>query len=119
MLQQYWNWVTGLLHGDLGTSLAAQIPVSDLLGERVVNSAFLVLLRGHHLDPALDRDRRLRGASPRPACSTRRRSIVTLLFAALPEFVVGVVLVVLFATTVFQWLPAVSLIRHRTSRGST
>ena len=39
-----------------------------------------------------------------------RRSIVTLLLAALPEFVVGIALVVLFATTVFHVLPAVSLI---------
>jgi peptide/nickel transport system permease protein len=37
-------------------------------------------------------------------------SIATLLFAALPEFVVGIALVVLFATTVFQVLPAVSYI---------
>ncbi len=30
VLQQYWNWVTGLLHGDLGTSLAAQRAGLDL-----------------------------------------------------------------------------------------
>src|SRR5207248_11200122 len=32
------------------------------------------------------------------------------LLAALPEFVVGVALVIVFATTVVSWLPAVSLI---------
>jgi peptide/nickel transport system permease protein len=37
-------------------------------------------------------------------------SLSTLVFAALPEFVVGVSLVVIFATTVFHVLPAVSLI---------
>lgn len=109
MLQQYWDWVTGLLHGDFGTSLAAQIPVSDLLGERLVNSAFLVFTAGIISIPlsiligayaALRRDRLFDTTS----------SIVTLLFAAVPEFVVGVALVVLFATTVFEWLPAVSLI---------
>ena len=31
MLDQYWTWVTGLLHGNLGTSLAAQEPVTTLL----------------------------------------------------------------------------------------
>ena len=109
VLQQYWDWVTGLLHGDFGTSLAAQIPVSDLLGERLVNSAFLVFTAGIISIPlsiligayaALRRDRLFDTTS----------SIVTLLFAAVPEFVVGVALVVLFATTVFEWLPAVSLI---------
>jgi len=109
VLSQYWDWVTGLVHGDFGTSLAAQIPVSDLLGERLVNSAFLVFTAGLISIPlsvaigayaALRRDGTFDVAS----------SIITLLFAALPEFVVGVALVVLFATTVFEWLPAVSLI---------
>ena len=30
------------------------------------------------------------------------------MLASLPEFVIGIVLVLLFATTVFNWLPAVS-----------
>jgi peptide/nickel transport system permease protein len=109
VLTQYWHWVSGLLHGDLGTSLAAQIPVTQLLGDRLVNSAFLVFCAGIISIPlsiaigsyaALHRDRTFDVSS----------SIVTLLFAALPEFVVGVSLVVLFATTVFSWLPAISII---------
>ena len=32
------------LTGDLGNSLAAGVPVSELLGDRIVNSAFLVLI---------------------------------------------------------------------------
>src|SRR5260221_13092574 len=39
VLSQYWSWVTGLLHGNLGKSLAAQDPVTTLLGPRLVNSA--------------------------------------------------------------------------------
>src|SRR5215468_11931066 len=31
VVDQYWTWVTGLLHGNLGTSLAAQEPVTKLL----------------------------------------------------------------------------------------
>ena len=37
-------------------------------------------------------------------------STLTLVLAALPEFVIGIGLVVLFATTVFNWFPAVSLL---------
>src|SRR5262245_65693170 len=44
VLQQYWSWVTGLLRGNLGTSLAAQEPVSTLLGPKLVNSGALVLV---------------------------------------------------------------------------
>src|SRR2546422_10606140 len=114
IVSQYVTWITGMLHGDLGTSLAAQIPVSQLLSGRLLNSAFLVLCAGLISIPlsiaigayaALRRDRAFDVAS----------SIVTLLFAALPEFVVGVTLVVLFATTVSHVLPAISLIAPGTA----
>src|SRR5882757_8534559 len=46
VFSQYWTWLTGLVHGDAGTSFAAQEPVSSLIDERIVNSAFLVFLSG-------------------------------------------------------------------------
>jgi peptide/nickel transport system permease protein len=108
VLTQYWNWITGFVHGDFGTSLAAQEPVSTYLHDRLINSAFLVVVAGLISIPfsvaigayaALRRDRFFDVSS----------SIGTLLLAALPEFVVGVTLVVLFATTVFpHTLPAVA-----------
>jgi peptide/nickel transport system permease protein len=109
VLQQYWNWVTGLLHGDAGTSLAARESVTTLLKDRIVNSAFLVFLSAIISIPlsiligsyaAVRRDRAFDVGS----------SVTTLLLASLPEFVVGVTLVILFATTVTNWLPAISLI---------
>jgi peptide/nickel transport system permease protein len=108
VLTQYWNWITGFVHGDFGTSLAAQEPVSTYLHDRLINSAYLVVVAGLISIPfsvaigayaALRRDRFFDVSS----------SIGTLLLAALPEFVVGVTLVVLFATTVFpHTLPAVA-----------
>jgi peptide/nickel transport system permease protein len=107
LLQQYWTWLTGLLHGDFGTSLANQQPVSTYLKPRVENSAFLVLLAGGISIPisiaigsyaALRRDRSFDVTS----------SVLTLALAALPEFVVGLFLVVLFSTTVFHLLPAIA-----------
>src|SRR6476659_3455117 len=109
VLQQYWNWVTGLLHGDMGTSLANQESVSTYLRPLLINSAFLVFLSGIISIPlaigigayaAVRRDKAFDVSS----------SILTLLLAALPEFVVGVGLVVIFATVVFQVLPAVTLV---------
>lgn len=35
LLPRYLEWTGGLLHGDLGTSLATQRPVSDLVGQRL------------------------------------------------------------------------------------
>ena len=106
---QYLTWAGGLLHGDAGRSFAAQEPVSKLLGDRIVNTAFLLLVSGVISIPlsifigayaALWRDRPFDVVT----------SLATLVFAALPEFVVGVALVVLFATTVFHFLPAITLI---------
>jgi peptide/nickel transport system permease protein len=109
VVAQYLTWAGGLLHGDAGNSLAAQEPVTKLIGDRIVNSAVLVLCAGLISIPlsvaigsyaALRRDKTFDVAT----------SLSTLVFAALPEFVVGVSLVVLFATTVLHVLPAVSLI---------
>ena len=105
-VQQYVDWIGGFLTGDLGTSLAANIPVTELLGDRILYSAFLMLLAALVSVPL---------GIVIGAVSARRRdsafdhtmSMTTLGLAALPEFVVGLTLVVLFSTTVFQWLPGV------------
>jgi peptide/nickel transport system permease protein len=106
---QYLTWAGGLLHGDAGNSMAAQEPVTRLISDRIVNSAFLVLCAGLISIPlsvligayaALWRDKAFDVVT----------SLSTLVLAALPEFVVGVTLVVLFATTVSHVLPAVSII---------
>jgi peptide/nickel transport system permease protein len=109
VLTQYLTWVTGLLHGNLGRSLAAQEPVSTLLAPKLVNSAVLVAIAAVLSIPlsiaigawaALKREKAFDTAS----------SNLLLALAALPEFVVGLVLVILFATTVFHVFPAISTI---------
>jgi peptide/nickel transport system permease protein len=110
VVQQYVHWLTGFTRGDLGHSLAARgEPVTKLIGTRVVNSAFLVLFAALVSIPL---------AIVIGAVSARRRdgpfdhatSVLTLALAALPDFVVAIALIVLFGTTIFHWLPAVSLI---------
>src|ERR1700722_18444702 len=44
VLSQYWSWFKGILHGNFGVSLAAQQPVTKVIGARLVNSGVLVLL---------------------------------------------------------------------------
>jgi peptide/nickel transport system permease protein len=107
VLGQYLTWAGGILHGDLGTSLAAQEPVTQLLGSRLVNSAVLVFVAAVVSIPlsiaigswaALRREKTFDNVS----------SNLMLVLAALPEFVVAVLLVILFATTVLHVLPAIS-----------
>jgi peptide/nickel transport system permease protein len=107
VLSQYLSWLGGLLRWDLGTSLASQQPVSELLAPRLVNSGVLVLVAAVVSVP-------LSIAIGSYAALRREKTFDTvtsnllLLLAALPEFVVAVLLVIVFSTTVFHWLPAIS-----------
>jgi peptide/nickel transport system permease protein len=109
VLDQYWTWVIGLLHGNLGISLAAQEPVSKLLGPKLVNSSVLVVIAAVVSIPlsiAIGSWAALR----REKIFDTLSSNLLLVLAALPEFVVAVVLVIALSTTVFNVLPAISTI---------
>jgi peptide/nickel transport system permease protein len=109
VVSQYWQWLSGILTGDLGISAATQEPVSELLSNRVANSVFLVLVASVVAIPlslligvwtAMRRDR--------PA--DHIVSTATLVLAALPEFVIGIALILVFATGLLSVLPAVSIL---------
>ena len=109
VIDQYWTWVTGLLHGNLGRSLAAQEPVTTLLGSRLVNSAVLVALAAV-LSIPLSIAIGAWAAFRREKVFDTTSSNLLLVLAALPEFVVALVLVILFATTVSHVLPSISIV---------
>jgi peptide/nickel transport system permease protein len=109
VFSQYWTWLTGLLRGNLGTSLAAQEPVNTLLGPKLVNSSVLVAVSAIVSIP-LSIAIGSWAAFRREKIFDTLSSNLLLVLAALPEFVVAVVLVLLLATTVSQVLPAVSTI---------
>jgi peptide/nickel transport system permease protein len=109
VIEQYWTWVTGLLHGNLGTSLAAQEPVTTLISPKLVNSAVLVALAAV-LSIPLSIAIGAWAALKREKAFDQTSSNLLLLLAALPEFVVALVLVILFATTVSHVLPAISTV---------
>ncbi|HWD66248.1 MAG TPA: ABC transporter permease, partial [Solirubrobacteraceae bacterium] len=109
VVSQFGHWLSGIVSGNLGTSAATQQPVSQLLSGRIANSAFLVLISAIIAIPlsialgcwmAIKRDR----------APDYVGSMISLIFAALPEFVIGIVLVLVFAVSIFHLLPAVSLI---------
>jgi peptide/nickel transport system permease protein len=104
---QYLSWIGGVLHGSFGKSLAAQESVSKLLGPRLVNSSVLVLtaaIISVPLSIAIGSYAALRREKTFDTVSSN----LMLVLAAIPEFVVAVLLVIVFATTVFHWLPAIS-----------
>jgi peptide/nickel transport system permease protein len=104
---QYFQWLGGLLHGDLGTSLASSQKVTSLLGPRLANSAVLVVLAAVVSVPisiAIGSYAALR----REKIFDTLSSNLMLVLAALPEFVVAVLLVILLSTNVLHLLPATS-----------
>ena len=67
LVTRYFDWLGGLLTGDLGTSIASLRPVSELIGANVVNTLVLVLLVGRGDDPGGLRHRDDLGQLPAPA----------------------------------------------------
>ena len=106
---QYLSWLGGVLQGDFGTSLASRRPVAEQLGPALENSLVLLLLTALIAIPASV----LLGAVTalrRDGFFDRATLLVSLGLTAVPEFVIGMLLVILFATLVFPVLPAVALI---------
>ena len=106
VLTQYWDWITGIFTGDLGTSLANSLPVTDVIGERLVYTLFLMLIAGAISIP-LGIALGAISARKRDSAFDQTTSVTTLGLTALPEFVVGITLAVIFSTTVFHVLPSV------------
>ena len=104
LLAQYWSWITGMLHGNMGESYQYQSPVEPLLRAALVNSAKLGALALVVIVPlgilggviaALNAGRPL----------DRLISLTGLSAATVPEFVSGIVVIVIFSV-VLKILPA-------------
>jgi peptide/nickel transport system permease protein len=106
--QRYLAWLGGVFTGDLGTSTATQGSVNALLGDRIVASLVLLIAAAVISTPV----GLILGtwtAMRRGKATDHTVSGISLVIAALPEFVIGVGLIVLLATTVFPVLPSVTL----------
>ncbi|MFI1422650.1 ABC transporter permease [Streptomyces sp. NPDC020731] len=97
------DWATGLLHGDLGTSLVSGRPVSQYLADGFGPTLLLASLTVVLLVPAgFGLGVLAARHAGRPA--DRLISSVTLAVYAVPEFALGVLLVTVFALRL-GWLP--------------
>lgn len=104
--EQYITWLNNLVTFNLGTSLASREPVVQVIGSTVLNSSILMLCAAVIAIPlsivfgtwiALKKNTIVDSVA----------SVVTLVLAALPEFVIGVLLVLLLATGFLHIFPAV------------
>lgn len=106
--QRYFDWLGGILTADLGVSAATGGSISALLGERIVNSLVLMAIAAVIAVP-LGLTLGTWAALRRGRASDTALNTGSMILASLPEFVVGIVLVALFSTTVLQILPSVTM----------
>jgi len=106
-LSGFWQWASGYLHGDFGSSLTQQESVWGVVQPKLLNSLVLVgivavlstvfgivvgLLAAYRPDRPFD----------------TFVSVGALVASALPEFVVGVLVTFVFSVGVFHWFPGIS-----------
>lgn len=109
LLSQYGHWLGHLLSGSLGDSLTTHQAVGGLLLDRGLASLTLVLSSAVIAIP-LALVLGTLGAVRRDRPSDHVAQVVLLVLTALPEFVIGLALLILFATSVLKLLPAVALV---------
>jgi peptide/nickel transport system permease protein len=108
VIQQYGSWIGGVLHGDLGVSLASHQPVTSFISARLGNSVVLALAAVLVMVPIAVLLGTLAGIR-RGRAADHAISGISLGLIALPEFVSGTILAVVFGVTL-AWLPPTSII---------
>jgi peptide/nickel transport system permease protein len=108
--QRYLDWLGGVLTGDLGFSTSTQGSVNSLLGDRIFASLVL-LVAAAVISTAVGLVLGTWTAMRRGRSVDHTVSGISLVIAALPEFVIGVGLIILLSTTVFRIFPSVTLTR--------
>ncbi|MET3809937.1 ABC transporter permease [Arthrobacter sp. UYEF3] len=104
--EQYFSWLGQLLTFNLGTSLAGGAPVIDSIAPMLQNSSVLMACAAIIAVP-LSIGIGTWSALKKDTAVDHVTGIVTLVLASLPEFVVGVLLVLFLATGLFHLFPAV------------
>jgi peptide/nickel transport system permease protein len=108
------DWLRGLVTGNWGTSLVSSLHVSYIVGTHAENTAVLTVLTMVIATPIsilLGAYSALRSGKT----SDNVASVITLCLTAVPEFVIGIMMIFLFAASIFHILPAASLVNPSSS----
>jgi peptide/nickel transport system permease protein len=100
---QYWDWITSAVTGDLGFSISFSRPVNELMGRALANSLKLAALAFVIVVP-LALLGGIIAALKRGTLTDRIITVGGLSATVIPEFVSGIVLIVVFAV-LLGWLP--------------
>jgi len=111
---RYWNWLTGVLQGDFGVSMATQRPISDIIGARLENTLFLALYAAALAVP-LALVLGILAALWRNSIFDRVSNAGALTAISFPEFFVAYILILWLSQT--GWFPSMVRITGATTFG--
>ena len=94
--ERYWNWLSGMMVGDFGTSYTYRSPVSELIGDRIWVSLPLALI-ALTLSTAIAFPIGILAASRRGSVTDMSVMGATQLGVAIPNFWFAMILVLIFA----------------------
>jgi peptide/nickel transport system permease protein len=125
VVKRFFEWIGNAATGDFGNSLSAAAPVgahgaaakeavTTLVNEKLLNSVILIGVTAI-VSTVIGILAGMYAAFRRDGVFDTGGSIVALVASALPEFVVAIFVVMLFAVNVFDWFPALSLLPPGTS----
>jgi peptide/nickel transport system permease protein len=109
---RYLHWLTDLATGNLGTSLSNGADISAMIGERLGNTVLLAGVTAVIAVPLSIALGLIASFNPNGPVD-RVISVVSLALISVPDFLVAVILVSIFAVQL-GWLPAVATLRSNT-----
>jgi len=107
LIARYFGWLAGMLQGDFGTSFASNLPVSQLVSQRIP-ATFQLAATTTVVSVPLALFIGITAAMKRGSMLDRALVVGTMSVVAVPEFLVATVAVLIFAVKL-QWVPAMSL----------
>jgi peptide/nickel transport system permease protein len=109
---QYWHWLDGALHGNLGTSFLSYQPVTSIIAARLPVTLTLVI--GGTLLGAAGGILLGVVSAVRAGPAGRSTEILQMLGMAIPNFWLGLILIEVFAVRL-HWFPAVGFVSFTAS----
>ena len=105
---RYVRWLKGMAKGDPGQSLVANMPVRDIIAQRLPNSLMLAAMTALVAVP-LALALGITGAIYQGRSIDRALNIATIGMVAMPEFLVATLGVLIFSVWL-MWLPSIALV---------
>lgn len=104
VLLRYWNWMTGFLRGDLGTSYSYNMPVSEMLADKLGITALLTLM-SFVFTVVLSIPLGIAAGSVKHEAVDRIVTAVDQIIMSIPAFFIGILACFLFGIVLRVFVP--------------